>query len=497
MNGVMFTIGFMSTPMYMFFLCYFYLCKVKRKMTDDTFSQKIEWKLHACIIAFNFIVCVAGLVTKTLNSGVRGKFWSFAAVPTGCRQNPEIYGECDETIARNTTILALVVNSGIPFLCLVGITTCMIKICWHVMIATRSTTRKRTVQGSSIDTSFAEAAASSNLKNESTKTAASDTPTTLRAMNNHQHGNRGGCVRVHDKEEFRNEIVTNNEGDKECADHQGIHQIDGQQLHHGKQHAVEPPQRTAPPGPQTYQDESNTTNEDLVKVYRREFVIQANLYVLAYVATNLFSLYSLILLIIMKQQPGDAFSLLGSIFYPLGGLFNILIYTRPQVLTLRRKKPQYSRFQAFVIVIRAGAVVPMVDVEEGNSPSLPGENSPSPSNLRSVRESGQQYLSSEDMLCNPNSIETPPGSLANAVSSGVISNNSEPDDSVQVVERKYMFYQVPLNFRALGSSPSNIANALSPADRTKNSTLADDDQSLDLFISSGMGTIAEEPDEEE
>ena len=153
MNGVMFTIGSISAPMYTFFLCYFCLCKVKKNMTDDTFSQKIEWKLHKIIIAFNFTVCVAALVTKTLNSRPQGNFCAFNSVPTGCRQSPDIYGECDETIARNTTILVFV-NFLASLLCLVGIIICMAKICWHVMITTythTSTGGKSTVRGSSQD----------------------------------------------------------------------------------------------------------------------------------------------------------------------------------------------------------------------------------------------------------------------------------------------------------------------------------------------------------
>ena len=66
----------------------FLLVQGKKNMTDDTFSQKIEWKLHKFIIAFNFMICVAALVTKTLNSRPNGKFCSLAAVPAGCRQNP-------------------------------------------------------------------------------------------------------------------------------------------------------------------------------------------------------------------------------------------------------------------------------------------------------------------------------------------------------------------------------------------------------------------------
>ena len=278
-------------------------------MTDDTFSQKIEWKLHKFIIAFNFMICVAALVTKTLNSRPGGKFCSICAVPAGCRQSPDIYGECDKTVARNTTILSYAMNFTLLG-CLIGIITCMVKICWHVMITTPHTsTRKRTMRGSSQD----------------------ERTTTVR------------------------EIVKNNDADdEECTGHE-----------------IEPAQRTLV-GSQTYQDECS--ENDLVKVYRREFVIQASLYVLAYIAQIFFTLYSMIVLVIVKRHLNDVIVLLASIFYPLGGLFNILVYTRPKVLSLRRKNPQYYWFQAFVIVIRAGAVVPMVVVEEENSPSLPRES---------------------------------------------------------------------------------------------------------------------------
>jgi hypothetical protein len=184
MNGVMFTIGFTSTHMYTFFLCYFCLCKVKNNTTDDTFSQKIEWKLHTFIIAFNFIFCVVALATKSLNSGPNGNICTTAAVPTGCRQSPDIYGECDETIARNTTILSFVIYCGASLLCLVGIITCMVKICWYVIITAHTSTRKRTgVRGSSQDgqtrKSFTEAARRNFLKDESTTRAAAPQRTTV------------------------------------------------------------------------------------------------------------------------------------------------------------------------------------------------------------------------------------------------------------------------------------------------------------------------------
>ena len=432
MNGVMFTIGSISAPMYTFFLCYFCLCKVKKNMTDDTFSQKIEWKLHKIIIAFNFTVCVAALVTKTLNSRPQGNFCAFNSVPTGCRQSPDIYGECDETIARNTTILAFVTSFGTSLLCLVGIIICMVKICWYVMITTHTTARKRTMQGSSQDghtrKSCTEATPRNFLKDESTTRAA--------------------AKRIH-----VSEIVKGNDAsDEECTGHE-----------------VES-------GSQTYQKECNAN--DLVQVYRREFVIQGSLYVVVYVVTNFFAYYMMIVLVIFKQQASDVSLLLSCIFYPLGGLFNILVYTRPKVLSLRRKNPQYSWFQAFVIVIRAGAVVPVVVVEEENCPS--------------ARESPGQSLSSGSMLRNLSSIDTPPVILGNALSSGIISGHSEPDDDGdQIVERKYYG-----NLRLLDSSPSSLANALTPTDES-NSSSADEGERPDLSLFSGMDTIAEEQDGEE
>ncbi len=186
---------------------------------------------------------------------------------------------------------------------------------------------------------------------------------------------------------------------------------------------------------------------------------------------------------IMKQQPSDMSLLMTSIFYPLGGLFNILVYTRPKVLSLRRMNPQYYWFQAFVIVIRAGAVVPMVVVEEENSP--PARESPA----------GQSSLSSGGMMLrNLSSIETPPVILGNVLSSGDYCSE-ESDDCDRIVERKYYG-----NLR-LDSSPSRIplANALSPTDHksSKSSTSAGEGERSDLSLFSGMDAITEEPDEEE
>ena len=118
-------------------------------------------------------------------------------------------------------------------------------------------------------------------------------------------------------------------------------------------------------------------------------------------------------------------------------------------------------------------MVPMVVVEEENSPSLPRES-----------------------LVNLTSIDTPPVLiLANVLSSGIISgNHSEPDDWNQVEERKYYMVERKYygNLRLLDSSPSSLANALSSTD-DPNSSSAGEGQRSDLSFISEMETIAEEP----
>jgi hypothetical protein len=128
----------------------------------------------------------------------------------------------------------------------------------------------------------------------------------------------------------------------------------------------------------------------------------------------------------------------------------------------------------------------MVAVEEENSP--PARESPA----------GQSSLSSGGMMLrNLSSIDTPPVILGNVLSSGDYCSE-EPDDCDRIVERK--FYTTSTFFVGLSdSSPSSLANALSPAtDESSNSTSAGEgERSGDLSLFSGMDTIAEEPDEEE
>jgi len=84
-----------------------------------------------------------------------------------------------------------------------------------------------------------------------------------------------------------------------------------------------------------------------------EVVVQALFYMGCFFITYIFSLISRIIQIQGSPVPYTLI-LLGRFFFPLQGFLNIMVYTRPHIVSLRRNNPEYSWFKAFVVVFRAG-----------------------------------------------------------------------------------------------------------------------------------------------
>ena len=94
--------------------------------------------------------------------------------------------------------------------------------------------------------------------------------------------------------------------------------------------------------------------ESLSRIYKREIVLQAILYSGVFLVA--YSLYFAQAFINIKKPA--PFSITVSVLFPLGGLFNILIYTRPNVVTLHRRYSEYSWLRALWLVLKAGGEVP-------------------------------------------------------------------------------------------------------------------------------------------
>jgi len=96
-----------------------------------------------------------------------------------------------------------------------------------------------------------------------------------------------------------------------------------------------------------------------VRVYRKEIVIQACLFVLSFFVIFLFWWVSNLTLLAKKKLP-NVVTYAMSFFYPLGGLFNVLVYTRPKVVNFRIKYAEHNHswLRAFYLVLKNGGEMP-------------------------------------------------------------------------------------------------------------------------------------------
>ena len=97
-------------------------------------------------------------------------------------------------------------------------------------------------------------------------------------------------------------------------------------------------------------DENISPRQDNVE---GEVVVQALFYMGCFFITYIFGLISRIIQVQGSPVPYTLI-LLGRFFLPLQGFLNIIVYTRPHIVSLRRNNPEYSWFKAFAIVFRAG-----------------------------------------------------------------------------------------------------------------------------------------------
>ena len=144
-QGILFTFGQGIAPMYMGALCVYILLKIRRKTSDGEFRERIEKKMHASLILLNLIPCIASIATDSVNSNDLGNTCISATLtPVGCRESPEIYGDCEKLTKVKAAIL-LFNYVVIPATSFVIICICMITICRHLLFKTHTPMTGQTI----------------------------------------------------------------------------------------------------------------------------------------------------------------------------------------------------------------------------------------------------------------------------------------------------------------------------------------------------------------
>jgi len=100
-----------------------------------------------------------------------------------------------------------------------------------------------------------------------------------------------------------------------------------------------------------------TRGERRSRIRQRETMIQASLYVGAFILVYV-PLLSEVLIYSVGATAHESLRVIIVAFYPMGGFFNVLIYARPKVNTVRKRHSEYSWFRSFWEVVKAGGEVP-------------------------------------------------------------------------------------------------------------------------------------------
>ena len=342
-DGFMLILGTVCTPIYMFALCLYTALKIKKNVSDAEFTKRFERIIHLSIIVTSLSLGIAGLVLKSINSTSIESLCTFAVLPSGCRSNPEVVGECDPEIEEHVTALQIICSFGIPVASLFGIICCMGAVCWQV----RGTNR---LNGSR-DMSSLTALGSSKQD-----------------------------------EDYGQEIKNQNVGS-------------------------------------AYQ-------------FRKEIIIQACLFLLAFLVTNICRWFFIFTLLTSGNYPQLFIRIIGNILFPLGGVFNILVYTRPKIAGFRLRQPEVSWLRAFLIIVVAGieASKPISDSEDAGV-AEEGQGSVDASNrMQSLRKkcSGYEYnrcgKSSDENIANRNNFEL---DYDVGIASGLVDILEEPGEDAE------------------------------------------------------------------
>ncbi len=133
-TGYLIYVGHLAVPMYTCFVCWYYLCKLKYRMSDDGFKHQSEKKIHALIILSVVIVSLTAVGLDIFHPVPARTFCSFAPTPFGCTFNDEV--ECDNT-KKTLDRIFLTIRMSIHVVCIFGMIGMMAMIYMHAIIHSR------------------------------------------------------------------------------------------------------------------------------------------------------------------------------------------------------------------------------------------------------------------------------------------------------------------------------------------------------------------------
>lgn len=91
--GFFLLVASLAAPLYSVLLTFYFLCKIKYKMSNEKFQEMYEKRAYALIWLFVLLTSLAALCTGSINEIPTGSACHVSSIPIGCRDDPDI--ECE------------------------------------------------------------------------------------------------------------------------------------------------------------------------------------------------------------------------------------------------------------------------------------------------------------------------------------------------------------------------------------------------------------------
>ncbi|GFH56817.1 hypothetical protein CTEN210_13293 [Chaetoceros tenuissimus] len=302
--GFILNIGICGVPFYTAFLALYFDQRVRKKVTPKEFANGVEKSIHIVLWIYPLAGGIYGLVKDYFNPVGKGNMCTFADQPFNCSKKNNLV-EC-ERAGRSAKNWRIVYQTFIPYtVALFIMVISFTRLTLHVY------RQEKMFQPSKV-----------NSKNNSSLKTKEISSLELKSQLSSNQTN--------------SEIVVSiEEGGLEPSSQQNA--------------------------PRTYHLESGQVGHQgspLAKKALVQSLLYISVYFLTYAVPMVISYTSIAG--ISRLQNGDILLLWRSIVWPLGGIFNVFIYTRPKIEKLR-KRDEYqnsSWFKLFWKVITSGGEVP-------------------------------------------------------------------------------------------------------------------------------------------
>ncbi len=297
-------------------------------MSDAIFWRKVERTAHIFIVPYTLIVTTISLVLKTFNPlpGFNrysaGSACYFAKYPMGCNESPELVGECKR--GGYALLMAQFSTHGMFVICFIGVVVLMGLLIRHAYWTEKTFRLNHNGRHEHVERTMEEGGRRGTETGTETETG-TGTEIEVGGGDENQNQQRSCfCCGKGKSRIFRC-----------CFNLEDFYQRQGE-------------------GDADY----------VLRLYRRETIIQAILYVSAF-----FTLYIAFAVLFSRNvlgwnMPHVVYTIFLNGLYPIMGLFNIIIYTRPKIQKFRMSNPNFSWIKSFFLVLKAGGEVPDIQSNE-------------------------------------------------------------------------------------------------------------------------------------